>query len=84
MTSRIASTIFAGAALLAASGMGIAQDRKGEHPMEGEIVAIDHDTGVLLVNTKPVPMTVHFPADAVADLKVGDTITVHLTFEVQQ
>lgn len=84
MTNRIASAIFAGAALAAVSGMAIAQERQGEHPMEGQIVAIDHDTGVILVDTAPVPMAVHFPADAVADLSVGDTITVHLAFEKQE
>lgn len=84
MNNRIGTAILAGAALFAASGMAVAQERQGEHPMEGEIVAIDHDTGVILVNTQPVPMSVHFPADAVADLSVGDRITVHLAFEVQQ
>lgn len=84
MANRLATTIFAGAALFAASGMALAQERMGEHPMEGEILAIDHDTGVILVGTAPVPMAVHFPADAVADLSVGDTITVHLAFEKQE
>lgn len=84
MSNRIGTAIVAGAALLAASGMTMAQEKLGEHPMEGKITAIDHDTGVVEVDTAPVPVTVHFPPNAVADLNVGDTITVHLAFEVQE
>lgn len=84
MTKRVSSAIFAGAMLLASSGLSIAQERQGEHPMEGEITAINKETGEIEVNTAPVPMEVHFPADAIQDLEVGDTITVHLAFEKQE
>jgi hypothetical protein len=62
----------------------LAQERQAEHPMASEIVAIDHDTSVVLAKTEPVPMTVHFPNDQVQDLEAGDTITIHLSFEKGQ
>lgn len=80
MSKRIASLI-AGASLLASAGIAAAQDRMGEHSMEGQITAINKDTGEVDVNTAPVPMKVHFPAEAVSDLNEGDTITVYLSFE---
>ncbi len=83
MTKRIAAAIFAGT-LLASTGLVAAQERQGEHEMQGEITSINKETGEIEVNTKPVPMKVHFPAAAVADLNEGDTITVHLAFEKQQ
>lgn len=83
MAKRLASVI-AGATLLAFSGAAVAQERQGEHPMEGEITAINHETGEVEVNTAPVPMSIHFPADAIADLNEGDRITVHLSFEKQE
>lgn len=83
MTKRIASAIFAGA-LIASPTFAIAQERQGEHTMEGEITSINKETGEVEVDTQPVAMKVHFPADAVADLNEGDTITVHLAFEKQE
>ena len=78
---RSALAIVASAALALAPVFAQDQERLAEHPMSGEIVATDHDTGALVVNTEPVPMTVHFPKDHVQDLKMGDTITVFLSFE---
>lgn len=52
----------------------------GKHGMTGMIETIDQKTGWLKVKTPEGSLTVHFPPDAIKDLKSGDTITVHLGF----
>ena len=53
----------------------------GEHEMTGTIGSIDHKTGVVKLETKPHDMELHFPPDALKDLKKGDKITVHMSFK---
>jgi hypothetical protein len=83
MTARITSAIFAGVLLISPT-LALSQERQGEHTMQGEITSINKETGEVSINTQPVPVEVHFPADAIADLNEGDTITVHLSFEKQE
>ena len=53
----------------------------GEHNMTGTIARIDHKTGVVKVKTKPHDLELHFPPDSIKDLKKGDKITVHMSFQ---
>ena len=52
----------------------------GEHEMTGTIERIDHKSGVVKLETKPHDLELHFPPDAIKDLKKGDKITVHMSF----
>lgn len=56
------------------------QSMMGEHDMTGTISSIDHKSGVVKLTAKPHDMELHFPPDAIKDLKKGDKITVHLAF----
>jgi len=51
----------------------------GKHRMEGTVGSVD-PKGWVQVKTGEGILTVHFPPDAIKDLKVGDTITVYLSF----
>lgn len=53
----------------------------GEHDMTGTIERIDHKSGVVRVSAKPHDLELHFPPDSVKDLKKGDKITVHMSFQ---
>lgn len=52
----------------------------GRHSMTGTIKEIDPKKGTLEVKTGVGDLRLHFPPASLKDLKVGDTITVHLGF----
>ncbi|MEW5944095.1 MAG: hypothetical protein AB1710_09645 [Pseudomonadota bacterium] len=52
----------------------------GKHSMTGTIKEIDPKTGTLAVKTEAGDLRLHFPPSSLKDLKVGDTITVHMSF----
>jgi hypothetical protein len=68
------------AALLMAASVPMASYAAGEHDMSGPIKSINHKNGVVVVKSGPSDLKLHFPPDAIKDLKKGDTITVHLGF----
>lgn len=52
---------------------------KGEHTMQGAISKIDHTTGTVDLRTQDgTLLTLHFPANAIQDLKTGDQVTVKM------
>src|SRR5215831_18643087 len=53
----------------------------GEHEMTGTIGQIDHKSGVVKLESKPHDLELHFPPDSIKDLKKGDKITVHMSFQ---
>lgn len=53
---------------------------KGMHEMAAEVTAVDAKTGVVEVTSMGMPLKVHFPPAAVADLKAGDKITLHMGY----
>ena len=53
----------------------------GEHDMSGTIARIDHKSGVVKLESKPHDLELHFPPDSIKDLKKGDKITVHMSFQ---
>lgn len=68
-----------GSAVSGSMSMGSA-DFQGEHSMSGTISRIDHSNGKVTVKTGEGNLDVHFPPQSIANLKKGDTITVHLGF----
>lgn len=52
----------------------------GSHKMVGTVDGIDYAKGMLTLKSGAPDMRLHFPADAIKDLKNGDTITVDLGF----
>lgn len=60
----------------AAAGM----QQQGEHSMRGTVTDIDHQTGLLSLKTEAGELELHFPPQALKEVKEGDQITVHLGF----
>jgi hypothetical protein len=81
---------------LAISGIAVAQDSTptsgmdkmgamhsdmmGMHKMPATVTAADAKTGVVDVTTEGMALKVHFPPSAMASLKAGDKITLHMGF----
>ncbi|HJY84040.1 MAG TPA: hypothetical protein VKK81_23515 [Candidatus Binatia bacterium] len=60
------------------------QDFKGEHSMKGTISKIDHSKGTVDLKTQDgMVLTLHFPADAIKDLKEGDQAVVQMEIAKQ-
>lgn len=63
------------------SGMkGMHDNMMGMHTMPATVTAADAKTGVVDVTTEGMALKVHFPPSAMASLKAGDTITLHMGF----
>jgi hypothetical protein len=60
----------------AAAGM----KHQGEHSMRGTVTDIDHTTGMLSLKTEAGELELHFPPQALKEVKEGDQLTVHLGF----
>lgn len=52
----------------------------GDHVMPATVSAIDARTGMMDVMSEGMALKLHFPTAAVAGLKPGDKITLHLAF----
>jgi hypothetical protein len=72
----IALWIGALAAGTAAAGM----KHQGEHSMSGTVTDIDHKTGMLSLKTEAGELELHFPPQALKEVKEDDQLTVHLGF----
>jgi hypothetical protein len=59
---------------------GMSHSMKGMHAMPATVSAVDTKTGIVEVTAGGMALKVHFPPSAVADLKAGDKITLHLGF----
>jgi hypothetical protein len=68
-----------GTALAAAPHKGKAMWH-GTHSMTGTVTEVDHTTGMLSLHTPEGELHLHFPPDALTDVKNGDTLTVSLGF----
>jgi hypothetical protein len=71
-------------ALLVSASVPLAQpasatmDMKGRHSMDGEVTKVDPKRGWIDVKTSEGSMKLHFPPEALADVKKGDRVTVDL------
>jgi hypothetical protein len=61
-------------------GMMPGMMEQGQHTMSGKVTKLDASTGMVSVETKEGKLEVHFPPASLADVKVGDAITVYLAF----
>lgn len=59
------------------SGM---KNMMGMHKMPATVTAADTKTGMVEVTTEGMALKVHFPPSAMASLKAGDKITLHMGF----
>ena len=56
-------------------------DKNGSmHKMAASVTTVDAKTGMVGVDAGGMALTVHFPPKSMADLKVGDKITLHMGF----
>jgi Cu/Ag efflux protein CusF len=56
----------------------------GAHSMGGTIVSVDHKTGWLKLKTDMGEMTLHYPPQAIKELKKGDKITANLSYTKEE
>ncbi|SFK29820.1 hypothetical protein SAMN05192579_101441 [Rhodanobacter glycinis] len=59
---------------------GMHHNVMGMHMMPATVTAADAKTGVVDVTTEGMTLKVHFPPSAMAGLKAGDKITLHMGF----
>lgn len=52
----------------------------GSHMMKASVTTVDGKTGIVDVTAGGMALKLHFPPASLANVKVGDTITVHLAF----
>ena len=52
----------------------------GSHDMPATVLNVDHKTGIVDVESENMKLKVHFPSSAIADLKKGDKISLHLGY----
>ncbi len=65
---------------LAAGTAAAGMKYQGEHSMSGTVTDIDHTTGLLSLKTEAGELELHFPPQALKEVKEGDQLTVHLGF----
>lgn len=56
------------------------KNMKGMHEMAATVSAVDNGTGIVDVDAGGIKLRVHFPPSALADVRAGDKITLHLAF----
>ena len=59
----------------------LAMDMMGEHDMSGTAQKVNHKTGSFDLKTHEGTLRLHFPPDALKEVKNGDMLTVHLGFK---
>jgi len=63
--------------------MGDTSKMSGMHDMPATVTSVDQKTGIVAVESEGMKLKVHFPSSAIADLKKGDKISLHLGFTKQ-
>lgn len=61
------------------SGMNM-QNMMGMHTMPATVSTVDAKTGIVDVSADGMNLKLHFPPASLANVKAGDSITVHLAF----
>jgi uncharacterized protein involved in copper resistance len=59
---------------------GMHHNMIGMHAMPATVTAADANTGIVDVTAGGMALKLHFPPPAVASLKAGDQITVHMGY----
>ncbi|HUY83608.1 MAG TPA: hypothetical protein VMU86_03465 [Steroidobacteraceae bacterium] len=52
----------------------------GRHSMPATVTKVDHKNGMVWLNSFGMHLAVHFPPPAIASLKAGDKIVLHLGY----
>jgi len=79
MFAAMTGLMFLGAATMAsAQAPKPAGDMGGHHSMEGQVTKVDAKKGWVDVKTSEGSMKLHFPPEALANVKKGDAVTVEL------
>lgn len=59
---------------------GMHRNMMGMHAMPATVTSVDSKTGLVDADAEGMALKVHFPPPAVANLKTGDKITLHLSY----
>ena len=78
LAAAAAMLLFSATAVSAQSSGGTSAGMKGHHSMDGEVTKVEPKRGWIDVKTPEGSMKLHFPPDALADIKKGDRVTVEL------
>ena len=70
--------LFLGATMASAQAPKPAGDMMGQHSMDGQVTKVDAKKGWIDVKTSEGSMKLHFPPEALASVKKGDSVTVQL------
>ena len=70
--------LFLGTTMASAQAPKPAGDMMGHHSMEGQVTKVDAKKGWIDVKTSEGSMKLHFPPEALASVKKGDSVTVEL------
>jgi hypothetical protein len=76
MVSSVAAALLLSATIVSAQGADM-----GRHSMDGEATKVDAKKGWIDVKTPEGSMKLHFPPDALANIKKGDRVTVELAIK---
>ncbi len=84
--SKWRTVVVAASLVLCATSAGLAQSSgsdpmMGRHSMQGEVTSVDAKKGWIHLKTSEGTMIVHFPPEALQDVKKGDTIAVDLALK---
>jgi hypothetical protein len=52
----------------------------GMHEMPATVISVDHNSGIVEVDSERMKLKVHFPTSTIADLKKGDKIKLQLGY----
>jgi len=61
-------------------GMMRTMNMRGMHMMPATVTEVNKETGMVEAKSEGMELKVHFPPAAVADLKEGDKITLHMGY----
>ena len=70
--------LFLGTTMVSAQAPKPAGDMMGHHTMDGQVTKVDAKKGWIDVKTSEGSMKLHFPPEALASVKKGDSVTVEL------
>lgn len=60
--------------------MGTRGNMMGMHAMPATVDSVDQQSGLVEATSEGMKLKVHFPPSALANLKAGDKITLHMGF----
>lgn len=62
------------------AGMAGGTAAGAQHQVTGEVTEVKQEDGMVSLKAQETDLRLHFPPEAISDLKQGDRITVHLAF----